>query len=135
MKVWCRNTLSGLIPLYPSDQEEKKKLRIGQDYECNIKNPRNYEYHKRFFALIRLGHSNTKMDLPEDVYRKIMTMRAGYFNAYNTDKGIHYEAESISFGSKTQDEFQEIYSRVLDEIIKDIGATSEEVEVNLINFI
>lgn len=134
MKIWCRNTLSGLIPLYPSDQDEKKKLKIGQDYECDIKNPRNYEFHKRFFALINLGHHNTSMELPMDVYRKIMTMRAGYFTSYNTGKGIHYEAESISFGSKTQDEFQEIYSRVLDEIIKDIGATSEEIERELINF-
>ena len=134
MKIWCRNTLSGLIPLYPSDQDEKKKLKIGQDYECDIKNPRNYEFHKRFFALINLGHHNTSMELPMDVYRKIMTMRAGYFTSYNTGKGIHYEAESISFGSKTQDEFQEIYSRVLDEIIKDIGVTSEEIERELINF-
>lgn len=134
MKLICRNTLSGLIPLYPSDQDEKKKLRIGQDYECEIKNPRNYEFHKKFFALINLGHHNTSMELPFDVYRKIMIMRAGYFTSYNTGKGIHYEAESISFGSKTQDEFQEIYSRVLDEIIKDIGATSEEIEKELINF-
>ena len=69
-----------------------------------------------------------------DVYRKIMTMWAGYFKAYDTGKGIHYEAESISFGSKTQDEFEKIYSRVLDEIIKDIGSTSEEIEKELINF-
>ena len=134
MKIFCKNTLSGLIPLYPTDQDEKKKLRIGQDYECDIKNPRNYEYHKRFFALINLGHHNTRLELPFDVYRKIMTMRAGYFKAYDTDKGIHYEADSISFGSKTQDEFEEIYSRVLDEIIKDIGSTSEEIEKELINF-
>jgi len=134
MKIWCRNTLSGLIPLYPFDQDEKKKLKIGQNYECDIKNPRNYEFHKKFFALIRLGYSNTQMELPENVYRKIITMRAGYFDAYNTDKGIHYEAQSISFGNKTEDEFQEIYSRVLDEIIKDIGTTSEEIERELINF-
>ena len=134
MRIFCRNTLSGLIPLYPSDQEEKKKLRIGQDYECDIKNPRNYEYHKRFFALINLGHHNTSLELPMDVYRKIVIMRAGYFTTYETDKGIHYEADSISFSNKTQDEFQEIYSRVLDEIIKDIGVTSEEIEKELINF-
>ena len=122
------------MPIYPSDILDKQKLTIGKDYECDIKNPRNYEFHKKFFALINLGHHNTKLELPFDVYRKIMIMRAGYFTAYQTDKGTHYEADSISFGSKTEDEFQEIYSRVLDQIIKDIGLTSDEVEEELTNF-
>jgi len=134
MKIWCRNTIAGLIPLYPSDQDEKKKLRIGGDYECDIKNPRNYEFHKKFFALIRLGHNNTKMLLPENIYRKIMTMRAGYFETYDTGKGIHYEPISISFSNMSQDEFQEVYSRVLDKIIEDIGSTKKEIEDQLINF-
>ena len=134
MKIYCRNTLSGLIPLYPSDQDGKRKLKIGVDYECDIKNPRNYEYHKRFFALINLGHANTKLELPFDVYRKLMIMRAGYVKVYATDLGTLYEADSISFGSKTQDEFQEVYSRVLDQIIKDVGLTSDEVEKELTNF-
>jgi len=134
MKIICRNTLSGLIPLYPSDVLDKQKLTIGTDYECDIKFPRNYEFLKKFFALINLGHHNTKLDLPFDVYRKIMIMRAGYFTAYQTDKGVHYEADSISFGSKSESEFQEIFSRVLDQVIKDIGLTSEEVEKELINY-
>ena len=134
MKLLCRNTLSGLMPIYPSDILDKQKLTIGQDYECDVKNPRNYEFHKKFFALINLGHHNTKLDLPFDVYRKIMIMRAGFFTAYTTDKGTHYEADSISFGSKTEDEFQEVYSRVLDQIIKDIGITSADIESELVNY-
>ena len=134
MKLLLKNTASGLIPLYDSDIDEKRKLTIGTVYEADIKHPRNYEFLKKFFALINLGHHNTKLELPISVYRKIMIMRAGYFTAYQTDKGVHYEADSISFGSKSEDEFQEVYSRVLDQIIKDIGLTSEVIEKELINF-
>lgn len=134
MKLLLKNTASGLIPIYSSDQEEKRKLTIGVVYEANIKHPRNYEFHKKFFALVSLGHANTKLELPFEVYRKLLIMRAGYFKAYDTDKGVIYEADSISFSSKSESEFQEVYSRVLDQVIKDIGITSEEVEENLINF-
>jgi len=134
MKILCKNTLSGLVPIYSSDHDERKKLKIGQEYECDIKNPRNYQFHKKFFALINLGHNVTDLELPFDVYRKLMIMRAGYFKVYQTDQGVLYEADSISFGSKSEDEFQEVYSRVLDQIIKDIGMTSEEIEKEIANF-
>ena len=134
MKLLLQNTLHGLIPLYNSDYEEKKKLKLGEIYEADIKHPRNYEFLKKFMALINVGVSNSKMDLPFDVYRKIMVMRAGYFIAYQTDKGTHYEPESISFASMNETKFQEVYSRVLDKIIADLGCSTEEIERQLINF-
>ena len=134
MKLLLQNTLHGLIPLYNSDYEEKKKLKLGEIYEADIKHPRNYEFLKKFMALINVGVSNSKMDLPFDVYRKIMVMRAGYFIAYQTDKGTHYEPESISFASMDETKFQEVYSRVLDKIIADLGCSTEEIERQLINF-
>jgi len=134
MKLWLHNTIAGLLPLYPSDQDEKRKLKVGQDYEADLRLPRNIQFHKKAFALFNIGHQNTSLELPFDVYRKIMTMRAGYFKAYQTGKGIYYEADSLAFGSMDQATFEDVYSRVLDEIIKDIGSTREDVEQQLINF-
>ena len=134
MKIHLRNTITGLIPIYPSDIEEKRKLKLGEDYEAEIRMPRNYQFHKKLFALFNLGCQNSKMDLPFDVYRKIMTVRAGYFTAYQTDKGVYYEPDSLSFTAKGEGQMQEVYSRVLDAIIADIGSTSEEIERALIEF-
>jgi len=135
MKIFCLNTIHGLVPLYPSDFEEKKKLHLGQDYECEIKYPRNIGYHKRFFALLNLGWQNTSLDMPFEICRKYILFKAGYFKIYQTPKGIFYDAESISFGNMSQDRFEEVYSRVLDKIIEDIGCTSEEIKKELINFL
>jgi len=134
MKLLLRNTISGLIPIYPSDIDEKRKLRLGEDYEAEIKMPRIYQFHKKLFALLNVGCQQSNMDLPFEVYRKIMTVRAGFFTAYQTDKGVYYEPDSLSFTAKDESQMQEVYSRVLDAIIKDIGSTSEEIERALIEF-
>jgi hypothetical protein len=134
MEIYLRNTINGLIPLYPSDFDEKRKLKLGQDYKANITNPRNYEFHKKFFALMNIGHENTSLEMPFKTYRKYVTQKAGYFKTYATHKGVMIEADSISFASMTQYEFEELYSRVIDVIIKDIGSTTEEVEMQLTEF-
>jgi len=134
MEIYVKNTVNGLLPLYPTDLEEKKKLKIGEIYKATIVNPRNYEFHKKFMALINVGHQNTKLEMPFDSYRRYVTIKAGFFKAYTTDKGTYFEAESISFGSMSQDKFEEVYSRVLDVIIKDINVTKEMIEKVLISF-
>ena len=134
MKLLVKNTLQGLVPLYPSDYDQKRKLRLGTDYEVEIKNPRNVGFHRKFFALLNIGHENTQLDMPMDAYRRYITIKAGYYNAYQTPKGLYYDAKSISFASMTQDEFEDVYSRVLDKIIEDIGADKKDIEEMLIEF-
>jgi hypothetical protein len=134
MKLLCRNTIQGLVPLYPADFDEKRKLKLGEDYQVEVTNPRNIGYHRRFFAMLNVGHENTSLDMPFDTYRKYMIVKAGYFTAYQTPKGIYYDPNSISFASMSQDEFEEVYSRVLDKVIEDVGLDKESVEKQLINF-
>jgi len=134
MKLLLQNTLSGLVPLYPSDYDNKRKLVLGETYEADIKNPRNVGFHRKFFAMLNVGHENTRLEMPFDTYRKYMTVKAGFFTAYQTPKGVYYDPDSISFASMEQDEFEDVYSRVLDKVIEDIGVTKADVEKQLINF-
>lgn len=135
MKLFVKNTLNGLVPLYPADLDEKKRLKLGQEYEVEITKPRNAGFHRKFFALVNIGWENTDLDMPFEVYRKYIIMKAGYFKTYQTPKGILYEPDSISFANMDQDTFEELYSRVLDKIIADIGCSAEEIETVLINFL
>lgn len=134
MKLFLRNTISGLIPLYPSDFDEKRKLKLGVDYEADIVHPRNMGFHKKFMAMVNIGCENSSLNMPFDTYRRYMTIKAGYFKAYETPKGIYYEALSLSFSSMPQEKFEEVYSRVLDKIIEDIGSDKETIEKQLIDF-
>jgi len=134
MKIFLQNTIHGLIPIYPSDYDEKKKLKLGEIYKAEVTKPRNYQFHKKFFSLINLGHSNTSLEMPFDTYRKYIITKAGYFKSYHTPKGLYFEAESISFSSMTEETFADLYSRCIDVIIKDIGSTTEEIERQLVDF-
>ncbi len=137
MKFFCQNTEAGLIPLYPSDLDEKKKLKIGEVYCGDFAKwqERNYMFLKKFMALIRIGCDNSKtVEMPFDTYRNYVTIKAGYAKTYKTRKGVFVEAESISFKNMGEEKFEKVYNDVLNFIIKDTQADKDFIEDNLINF-
>ena len=135
MKITVRNTINGLVPLYSSDLDEKRKLKIGETYQVEVKRPRNYQFHKKFFALLNIGWENTDVEMPFDTYRRWVTMRAGFYKVYHTPKGELYEPESIAFSNMDNDTFSEVYERVLSIILKDTGADKPDVEMMLNDFL
>jgi hypothetical protein len=124
MKLYLKVTSSGLIPIYDSDFEEKKKLKIGSTVLADVKQPRNYEHHKKFFALMRLVMDN----MPEELTSRYPTtdnllteikFQTGHYDTHYTLSGREtYVPRSISFESMTQDEFNEFYDKTIDVVIK-----------------
>ena len=137
MKIYVKKIYKDGYYLTPVDLNSLDYIKkMSNDvYEVTIKITRNYKFFKKFWALIKVGHNNTKLDVPFKVYRKLKIMEAGYFKAYNTGKGVYYEAESISFDKMSEEKFQELYSRVLDKIIFEIGTTKEIIEKELAGFL
>ena len=150
MILYLLNTASGLKPLYDEDFEEKKKLKIGETYKATIVHPRNILFHRKFFALIKLGFENSKMvehskmasetnnnviPMTEDSYRKLALIKSGFANIYQTNKGLFVEAQSMSFDSMDEATFQDVYSKVLDFVIKDTQADEKLFLNELMNFI
>jgi hypothetical protein len=137
MKIFLKNTLTGLIPLYDSDLEEKKKLKLNEVYRADIVRPRNIGFHKKYFALLNMTFQNQELfDCPENM-RKEIIKHAGYYKEYRTIKGeIEYRSKSISFAKMSQDDFEKLYSSSLTVILKYIltGSKREEIEQEIINF-
>jgi len=138
MQFFAKNTEKGLIPLYPEDLDEKKKLKLGEMVKCERWKERNIKFHKKFFALLKIGLENTKTftePIPFNAYRAWAVMKAGYHELYKTNRGLMVLPKSISFKSMDEDEFQELYSAVLDVIIRDTGADKQFIEEQLIDFL
>lgn len=143
MKLYARNTELGLIPLYDSDLHEKKRLKINEDYEIEIKKARNIDFHKLYFALIKCVWLN----LPErydELYphpenlRKAVQIEAGFTEIYYLLDGTQIiEAKSIAFDKMDELEFREVYNRVLDVILKKILPHNKVEEINseILNFL
>lgn len=127
MKLQMTKTISGLKPCYSIDSEVYDKMKLGNDYEVTIKQPRNYKFHKKYFALINLGYENQGKYNNADHYRKVMQLKAGYYETIETDKGTIYLPLSISFGSMDNVEFEDLYESVLTVICEELGLGSEEM--------
>ena len=144
MKINLLNTMSGLKPLYDSDHDEKKKLKIGEVYEATIKRPRNLSFHKKYFALINLAWEYQNEKAVEhfhqniELFRKTIEVAAGWCEPiYSIDRKEWVEVpKSISFDKMDADEFEQLYERVKDVLFKYFlkHISVEEFEKNLINF-
>lgn len=128
------NPKAPLLPAYGSDWEKLKKIPNGNLVKCEYIKGRNYKFLCKFMAMVRIGHENTKLDMPFDTYRKLMTMRAGFYKAYDTGKGTLFEAKSIAFDKMEEDKFEDVYSRVLDKVMDDVGLERSDIEAQLITF-
>lgn len=141
MRIYCQVTENGLVPMYDSDYDEKKRLKVGSKVLCEIKRPRNYEFHKKFFALIRLTFDNLPYRLQdelniysEDDLLQSLKIDLGLSAVVNISGREVYREGSISFAAMDETEFDGFYHRCVDIILRrylygtDKKALLEEVD-------
>lgn len=124
MKIYCKVTAQGLVPMYDSDYDEKKRLKEGETVLCEISKPRNYEFHKKFMSLVRLTFDNLPNEYltawniysEEDMLTRIKIDLGLYTLAYIGRKTI-VKPGSISFAKMDETEFEKFYNRTIDLII------------------
>ena len=125
MDIFCKVTPYGLVPLYDSDLDMKKRLRVGSTVRCRVSNPRNYEHHKKFFALLRLTFDNLPSRLAElwkinnegDMLRRFKRDLGYYTSTCNEYGEREIEYHSISFSAMEQHEFERFYNQCIDLVL------------------
>lgn len=144
MKLLLLNTSQGLKPCYDADYEERKKLRIGQEYVADIKMPRNIAFHRKYFALINCAweyqQEKSQRHFKDNVecFRKTVEIAAGHCDtAYSLKRREWLEIpRSVAFDKMDEAGFQDLYERVktvlFSVFLKHIP--EEEFMSNLINF-
>lgn len=117
-----------LVPASDMEAEELNRFKTGCVYEIDIKNPRNPHFHGKVFAFFNYCFSYWKSDrefMDEkgqfDLFRKNLTVLAGYYDEYYTIKGdVRIEAKSLSYGSMKQEEFEKCYQALIQAAMKHI---------------
>lgn len=135
MKMMVVNTPRGLIPCGDDDYSEKKKLKIGETYNVEIKVARNVDFHRKYFALISyawefLNENEVERFRDKDNFRKYVEIAAGHCEViYHPRLQEFVEIpKSISFGSMDNTAFSDLYKRVKDVIFSIIGGRVSEKE-------
>lgn len=131
------------IPASDVDRDEAEKLKNGVVYTFDAKKERNSLFHRKVLALIRLGFDawdpvnifatqyteNDRPDIPSEIvpekdferFREDLTIAAGhYYAVYKFDGSIELKAKSISFASIDEIEFEDLFSRYVDVLLKDV---------------
>ena len=123
-----------LAPVDEVSAESIAKLKK-EEFTVPLSPVRCPKFHKKYFALINLAFENQEFYKDLNQFRKIMEMKSGYFDIVPTDKGVVYLPKSISFDKMPQSEFEELYSKVLDEVIKLLNCDENDLLNQLVGFI
>jgi hypothetical protein len=136
-EIFMVKGLSGkFTPAHDSDLELAKQLKAGEVYKFTFTKPRNYEFLKKFFALIKLVFENQDHYTNIDDLRHDLTVEAGYkVEKVNRFTGeVRYTAQSISFASMDEIEFGKLYGQMLDTVIRVYGWEGTDLEAEIAEF-
>ena len=136
MKLFVIKQLNNTLKVaYNSDYDKIKKLKVGEEYQCEVKQPRNLKFHKKFFALVNMLFENQEIYNNPDRLRKDLIIEAGLYDEWADFQGVmQREAKSISFAKMTENEFSELYSKVIDVIVKHFNFDKQDIIENVQQF-
>jgi len=136
MKITLVKQLNGQFKVaFDSDYEKAKKIKIGEPYEYEYHVPRNYKFHKKFFALLELVFNNQDAYSNKEDLREDLTIEAGYYRLTENIKGQTVKrAKSISFAQMDETEFSDLYNSVVNVVINWLKISREEIAENIEQF-
>lgn len=116
----------GLLPATELEEKRMEKFKTGTTYEVEIKESRNPKFHGKVFSFMNFVYqywSGENEFLDEqaqfDRFRKDLTILAGYNNKVFNYKGeLRLEAKSLSYSSMTQEEFEQLYTALINAASK-----------------
>lgn len=137
-----------LMPASEADKEIIDKVKAGRVVNMKFTQTRNYQFFRKWWALANFAFDYWEppelSDTPEkgwmknvapeknmDRFRKDLTILAGYYEAHSRlDGTIRIEAQSISFGSMSEEEFEKLYSATIQVVLNKVCTQYTEEMLN-----
>lgn len=144
MKILCVVTENGLVPKYESDREEFKALKRNTDVLVECGQKRNYEFHKKFFALLKLTYENFPEWLEDSLnvhsvedLRTRLKVDLGIYEVSHYGNQSVIIPKSIAFDRMDETEFEKFYKNSVNYILKNYlkGVTNEQIEEEIWKFL
>ncbi len=132
-----------LVPASDLEVEKLVRFKTGEMYEVEIKLTRNAAFHRKVFAFFNFCFEYWKGDnefqceqKQSEVFRDHLTVLAGFYDSYSgIDGRVRVEAKSISYGKMSQDEFEKLYSALINAAIKHVFKGADQTTIDkLYNF-
>lgn len=103
------------------------KLQNNKIYEVTVRTYRNILFHRKFFGLLNKFCEANGID-NVDNFRKVYTMKAGYYDIVETPKGAAYLPQSINFEKMNNEDFEHFYNSFNEVLFNDFGCNLDDIE-------
>jgi len=120
-----------LVPISEEGELIIDRLPYGKLLNCDIKQPRNEKYHRKYFALLWVGFEYwSPPELTKELgdikknfesFRSDVIVAAGFYNSYiSLDNQLKRRPKSISFAKMGEVEFQALFSATIQVLLNTI---------------
>lgn len=121
------------VPSSEADYEEAKKIQVG--FEVKATKARNTKFHRKAFALLNLAFENQDKFDNFEIYRKVITIRSGYYNEIPDENGVvMLIPQSLSYEKMSAEKFDKWYNDTLEVISKDMQTAPQLIQQQITGF-
>ena len=116
-----------LVAASDHDAELLKHIKLGQPARMIFKRVRNYEFHKKFFALLAFAYDhwtppeNFVGEKNREMFRADIIILCGFYHQWiRLDGSTRTVPKSIAFQNMAEDEFEKLYGKAIDVIVRHV---------------
>ena len=121
-------------PFNDIEQEKTIRFKTNELYTVEVKQTRNYQFHKKVFAFLNFCFEHWVCDreclnlqAQFNRFRNQLTVLAGYYiELYNINGEVRVEAVSISYSGMEQEDFEKFYHALVNAALKHIFRTTDQ---------
>ena len=123
-------------PIYKSDLDKWNKIKENQVYCMRAKRDRNYNHHKKLFAIAKLIIDNIAEGDVWENKQPYQLIKASEISLGFVEEIVHLDGEvtlipeSIDFEHWSQDKFEEFYNKVIPFWAEKFGYSIDDLENN-----
>ncbi len=122
-----------LAPATEDDADKLRRFKAGATLKAAVTQPRNVRFFRKWWSLVKVAYDlwaetcppvqyRGEPVLPDfETFRRNVTILAGFHKPVVNVRGeLRLEAESIGFGSMTEERFDALYSATIDVVLHKI---------------
>ena len=124
-----RKATDSLRPMAAADADALSKIKTGDVVLVEFRKPRNVLFHRKYFSLLNFAFEHWEPEAMKfkgrevgkslDVFRGWIICQAGFYDlAITPDGRVKASPMSISFAKMDEQEFEDLYSKTIDVILK-----------------
>ncbi len=137
-EIFLRRKGEGLIPMDLMSRNYIEKLDAQTVIRAVVTKPRNYDHHKKYFALLHAVYEHQDTYPSFNSFRSAVAVALGHSESVKLPDGRTILVPgSIAFGKMDQSEFEEFYEKAVDLVLTRIvpGVNREDLERRVLDIL